>query len=144
MGILTSGIYSMTFDAASVARLGRLINAAPVFAAYYTTAMNACVNRVQTAAKQNAADGRFQNPTGNLMRGITGYVRSPWEGVVGVREAVPYARRRELGFVGTDALGRTYNDPGYFYLRDGLEDSRPFISATFRTSTQMAVASMII
>ena len=143
MGILSSGVYSMTFDAATVARMGRLINAAPVFAAYYTTAMNACVNRVETAAKQNALD-YFANPTGTLSRAITGFVRSPWEGVVGVGQQVPYARRRELGFVGTDSLGRTYNDPAYLYLHDGLESSRGFISTAFRTSTQMAVAQVII
>ena len=139
MGILSSGVYSMTFDAATVARMGRLINAAPVFAAYYTTAMNACVNKVRTEA-MNVAPVL----TGNLRRSITGYVASPWEGVVGVGEQVPYARRRELGFIGTDALGRSYADAGSFYLHTGLENSRAFIRDAFRTSTQMAVAQVII
>lgn len=32
-------------------------------------------------------------------------------------EQVPYARRLELGFVGTDSKGRHYNDPPRPYLR---------------------------
>lgn len=32
----------------------------------------------------------------------------------------PYARRMEFGFVGTDSLGRTYNQPGNFFMENAL------------------------
>lgn len=145
MSFLSTAAFSVTLDAASVARMAALINCAPIFTAYYSAAMNACVNRVATKAKQNTAD-RFADPTGTLMRGINGYVISPFEGVVGVGQQVPYARRREFGFNGmTDALGRTYtNDPGFFYLRDALEDSRPFIASAFRGAAQLAIRDIIL
>lgn len=31
-----------------------------------------------------------------------------------------YARRQEKGFVGTDRLGRTYNQPGNFFMENAL------------------------
>ena len=34
---------------------------------------------------------------------------------------VPYARRIELGFTGTDSLGRTYNMPGRFFVTRNAE-----------------------
>lgn len=145
MGLLTNSNFAVTFDAASLARFARMVNAAPVFARYYQGAMSACVLRVQGAAKDNAAQ-RFAAPTGNLLRNIQGRVASPWIGYVGVTRSVPYARRREFGFSGmTDSLGRFYpNDPGQFYLRDALSANRPFIQATFAAATAMAVRDFII
>lgn len=37
---------------------------------------------------------------------------------------VEYARRIELGFAGTDSLGRRYNQPAHPYLRPALMDSK--------------------
>ena len=37
---------------------------------------------------------------------------------------VPYARRIEFGFTGTDSLGRTYNQPPRPYLRPAMEQTR--------------------
>jgi hypothetical protein len=37
---------------------------------------------------------------------------------------VEYARRLELGFAGTDALGRTYNQPARPYLRPAAESEK--------------------
>lgn len=145
MSLLSSAAFGIGFDAATVARLSRLIEAGPIFTAYYGAAMNACVNYVTTKAKQNASQ-RFQQPTGTLMRGITGVVHSPFLGEVGVGKQVPYARRREFGFNGmTDALGRTYtNDPGAFYLTDAYHDSLPFIATTFRTATMLGVQRLVL
>ena len=145
MGLMSGGLFSMTFDAASLARMATLVNAAPIFAAAYQTAMGACVAKVVTESK-NVASTSFANPTGTLMRGITGYVETPWRGIVGVGQQVPYARRREYGFSGmTDALGRTYtDDPGAMYLHQGLENSRTFIRSAFFGATQLAIREMIL
>ncbi len=139
--------YTMTFDPATFARLRTLTRVAPIFTALSLAAMNACVNKVRTEAVMLAPVGSFgagngrTGTGGTLRRGITGQVRSPWEGVVGVGHEVPYARRREFGFSGmTDALGRFYpNDPGAMYLHGGLDASRPFIVSAFRTAAQLAV-----
>jgi hypothetical protein len=45
-------------------------------------------------------------------------------GFIGVRENVAYARRLELGFVGTDSLGRTYDQAPRPFLRPALLRSR--------------------
>jgi len=45
-------------------------------------------------------------------------------GFVGVHENVAYARRLELGFVGTDSLGRNYDQAPRPFLRPALLRSR--------------------
>lgn len=44
-----------------------------------------------------------------------------------------YGRRIELGFVGTDSLGRVYNQPAYPYVKPGLRASRSKIEALAAT-----------
>lgn len=138
-------LYRMSFSPATMARLTRLLRAGAVFAEYYEAAMGYSVNLVATKAKENA-HARFARPTGTLARGINGYVRTPFLGEVGVGVQVPYARRRELGFSGmTDRLGRYYaQDPGAFYLRDGLRASEPGIVAAFHEANALAVRRMIL
>ena len=150
-----AGEYRVEFDAPTVARIGKLAGSSAIFASYYLTAMNACVQQVQTRAKQNAPVGVYNDGTGRtggtLRRGIKGYAKSPWLGVVGVGREVPYARRREFGFDNqTDRLGRYYAmDPkdaakraNMFYLKRALQSSLPFISSAFRTSTNLAIQQM--
>jgi len=51
-------------------------------------------------------------------------------GVVGSN--VEYARRYDMGFVGTDSLGRTYNQAPRPYLRVALEKNRSKILGLFK------------
>lgn len=141
MGVLSTAPYVMSFDAASLMRLSRLMATAPIFARYYAAAMNASVAKVISESKQRAPV-----LTGTLRRGITGRTESPWRGVVGVGQQVPYARRREFGFSGmTDALGRFYpHDPGSFYLHGGLDASQPFIRTAFFTATELALRDIAL
>ncbi len=148
--------YSMTFTPATMARIGRLVGAAPVFARLYATAMGYSVNLVKSEAIQRAPVGSRPGYSGGrgsgggghgtLRRGINAYERSPWLGEVGVISAVRYGRRRELGFSGmTDRLGRFYpNDPGAFYLRDALQASEPGIAAAFSQAARMAFREIAI
>lgn len=55
-------------------------------------------------------------------------------GVVGTN--VEYARRLELGFVGTDSLGRIYNQLPRPYLRTALEKNRKEIKNIFKKFIQ--------
>jgi hypothetical protein len=45
---------------------------------------------------------------------------------------MPYARRIELGFVGTDSAGRTYNQPGRFFVSRNAERFSDFVAARVR------------
>lgn len=156
MSLLDSAMYSVTFDAASMARIAAMMNAQPTFARYYAVAMSECVNLVNMKAQKNAPVGVYADPRhqgGNLRRSIRGQIVTPWLGRVGVLSNVPYARRREFGFDGrTDSLGRFYPlDPKdsakrshMFYLRRALEDSRPFIATRFRAATQMAIRTLAV
>lgn len=148
MGVLNEALYGMEFDAATLRRIGAMVNAAPVFEMYYRSAMRYCVNLVSSRATQNAPV-----LTGTLHRGIRGFTLSPYLGKVGVLSSIPYARRRELGFdARTDRLGRFYpldpKDPAkrakMYYLRRALEDSRPEIAVAFRTATTMSIRTIAI
>lgn len=63
--------------------------------------------------------------TGRLRQSIAFEVTVEPNAVVGrVGTNVVYARRLELGFVGTDALGRTINQAARPYLRPSLAENR--------------------
>ncbi len=137
--------YLLTLDPASAARIARLMAASTTAKTFYLSAMRFSVTVVTDRTKANAAS-RFKAPTGNLLGNIQGVVISPWLGVVGATNNVAYARRREFGFSGmTDSLGRYYpDDPGAFYLRDGLNDSRADIEGAFMAATTMQMRSIAL
>ena len=81
--------------------------------------------------------------TGNLRRSIhtvsnagesdggdSGQLPTPPKGEAHVGTNVEYARRIELGFVGEDSLGRTYNQMGQPYLLPALENNTREIDQT--------------
>lgn len=90
---------------------------------------------VEAKAKANAA-GR-PGPrvvSGDLRRSI--HVDGPIrEGTLGysaqVGPSVIYARRIELGFVGTDSIGRHYNQQPYPYLRPGFDEAKSSFDEIF-------------
>jgi hypothetical protein len=51
-----------------------------------------------------------------------------------------YGRRVELGFTGTDVLGRRYNQPAYPYLQPGFEKARPELEALYAEEVRKAMA----
>jgi hypothetical protein len=62
-----------------------------------------------------------RTPTGDYRRSITGDVERKAGSVVGtVGTTRPQGRRLELGFAGTDSLGRHYNQPPYPHFRPAL------------------------
>jgi len=72
-------------------------------------------------------------PTGTLKGRITHEPpKVTPQGLVGrVGTNLEYARRVELGFVGTDKLGRKYNQAPRPYLRPALEKSKKIIKQMF-------------
>ena len=73
--------------------------------------------------------------TGTLRRSI-GHDGIHSEGIGGASARVGprtiYARRVELGFTGTDAAGRTFNQPGYPYFVPAVRDTRDQVEAIAR------------
>ena len=84
-----------------------------------------------------------QSVTGTLRRSIR-MVGDPIEvgrGVWSTRVAPTtiYGRRIELGFSGSDSLGRVYNQPPYPFLKPGVDKSIPLLDAVFVASWQAAM-----
>lgn len=71
---------------------------------------------VEATAREAQAVARQEAPrdTGRLANSIA--VREPAPLVRDVYTNVAYAMRQNYGFVGTDRLGRTYNQPGFFFM----------------------------
>lgn len=60
--------------------------------------------------------------TGTLRRSITHEIRdTPGGATADIGTDLAYARRVEEGFVGTDSLGRVYDQPGQPYLGPALD-----------------------
>lgn len=96
-----------------------------------------------TTIRQNASTG-FHAPgephlpgTGPGPNVATGDYRRSWAlktspGEVFVFTNAPQGARLEYGFVGTDAAGRTYNQPPYPHVRPAVEQVRPKLHAALR------------
>lgn len=91
---------------------------------------------LQTKVKAYASKPRTGPPGPRIQTGD--YVRSislnMERGVDGVAAVVgtnkPQGRRLEFGFVGTDSIGRNYNQPPYPHFRPALmEVQAPFVAA---------------
>lgn len=108
--------FNFTLNAAGVARWAQMATAAR------TTALRAGVT---SAALLVENDARPLAPylTGTLRRSIRTELmqESETKMIAHVGSSEPYARRMELGFVGTDSLGRRYNQAPRPYLRPALD-----------------------
>ncbi len=72
-------------------------------------------------------------PTGDYRRSWgTGYIDGPgvYSGVVGTNAV--QGRRLELGFVGTDSLGRDYDQPPYPHAGPAVQEIEPGFVADLR------------
>ena len=75
---------------------------------------------------QNGAKYRVLVDTHDLQRAIhyEAVEETPTRVIVVVGPTVPYGRRIELGYSGTDSKGRTYNQPPHPYLRPAYEENK--------------------
>jgi hypothetical protein len=75
---------------------------------------------------QNQAIENAHRVTSTLVRSIHTEIiearENYCEGVTGTN--LDYARREEMGFTGSDALGREYNQPAHPYLRPAFDTRR--------------------
>ena len=88
-----------------------------------TWAANLCP--VLTSNLTNSLTYSTQKEQGELRGKTTGQKLSPADkDSVNVGSNVIYAARIELGFTGTDSLGRSYNQPGTPFLRGAIISHR--------------------
>ncbi|MFF9287513.1 HK97 gp10 family phage protein [Streptomyces griseosporeus] len=80
---------------------------------------------------------------------ITGAYRNSWQAhtrripygaVCTLGTDLPYGRRLEFGFTGTDSLGRSYNQPPFPHVQPAL----PFIGETLMAQMRLAVAEVLL
>lgn len=82
----------------------------------------------------------FDHPTGKLASTVMALLSTPMEVLIQV--PVPYAWRMEEGFVGTDSLGRVYNQQGKPYARPALTENEDTIIALMEQASQDAFVAM--
>lgn len=80
---------------------------------------------------------------------ITGAYRNSWRpqtrilpygAVCTIGTDLPYGRRLEFGFTGTDSLGRNYNQPPFPHVQPAL----PFIGQTLMAQMRLAVTEVLL
>lgn len=111
---------SVGFDSISNAEILQLANLATSVAASLSPALFKIGDLVTKDMVANTWV-EFENPTGQLADSIIYFVTGPEEITVVVQE--PYAWRMEAGFVGTDSLGRVYDEAGKPYAWPAVFDN---------------------
>ncbi len=130
--------FSISFDPESLSRIAQ-------FAGFGVLLSDNVQNAMQEAGSLLVASVRgamhWQNPgNDDLSNSIAVQTQSPYEILVG--SDLPYARRRDWGFVGTDSLGRTYNDQGAFYMESGFDQAAPQASLLIESAAQATIDTM--
>lgn len=96
-------------------------------------------NLIVETAQENTLYA-FKAPTGVLASSIESNVLD-WQ-TIEITVNVPYARRREFGFVGADALGRVYGDLPEPYLQPAIDEATPYIQLRMTEAYQDAFLRM--
>jgi hypothetical protein len=66
--------------------------------------------------------------------------RLPYGAVCTIGTDLPYGRRLEYGFTGTDSLGRSYAQPPFPHVQPAL----PYIGQTLLAQMRLAVAEVLL
>lgn len=85
---------------------------------------------------------KAQSVTGTLRRsihmvGVSSLGAGTWRSQVA--PSTVYARRVELGFHGADSIGRHYDQPGYAYMKPGLDNARDKLPRIFEATWNAAM-----
>jgi hypothetical protein len=114
---MADGLINVAFDAASLGIIDHLGQFGTFLEPQMSAAMSKIGDLLVTATEANTWTA-FQHPTGNLASHIAAQLQGPLEVIITVD--VPYAWRLEAGFVGTDSLGRNYNEAAEPYAMPAL------------------------
>ncbi|MEZ7005671.1 HK97 gp10 family phage protein [Streptomyces sp. AD55] len=82
----------------------------------------------------NVITGAYRNSWRSQTR------RLPYGAVCTIGTDLPYGRRLEFGFVGTDSLGRKYNQPPFPHVQPAL----PYITQTLTAQMRLAIGEVLI
>lgn len=127
----------LSFDSKSLREMAAFAGLPSLFAEEIQGTMKQVGDLLTERAQAKTWDV-FQNPTGQLASTIAPIAPSPFEVQIGVD--VPYARRLEYGFVGTDSLGRTYNQAPEPYLQPTLDENEAEVEDMFATAIEHVLA----
>jgi HK97 gp10 family phage protein len=83
----------------------------------------------------HGANRRSIHVEGPIPMGFLGYSAS-------IGPSMIYSRRLELGFSGTDAIGRAYHQAPRPYLAPGLADAQPELAAIFSAAWAAATSGL--
>ena len=83
----------------------------------------------------HGANKRSIQVKGPIGAGFLGYMAT-------IAPEMIYSRRLELGYTGTDALGRAYHEAGRPYLAPGLADAMPELAEIFRAAWAAATSGI--
>jgi hypothetical protein len=83
----------------------------------------------------HGANKRSIGVTGPVGAGVLGYMAT-------IAPSMPYSRRLELGFSGTDAIGRVYHEAARPYLEPGLADAMPELAEIFNSAWVAATSGI--
>ena len=124
---------SLSFDSESMRRMAAFAGVPALLDKEIQSTMKQVGDLLTERAQAKTWDV-FQNPTGQLASTIAPIANSPFEVQIGVD--VPYAARLEYGFVGTDSLGRNYNQAPEPYLQPTLDENEGEIEDMFAAAIE--------
>ena len=134
-----ANLLTVAFDSDSLGALSRVHN----FGAYLNPEMTLALEQAGDLLTQAMIANTWQNfanPTGALADSIQWAMNSPLELIIQV--GVPYAWRMEEGFVGTDSIGRTFNQTGKPYALPALQDNEDQIAIMMNLAAANALAEV--
>lgn len=104
---------------------------------------SALVTAVQLPINQAKRDVPVD--TGTLRRSIAVLSQSSDgpKAEVAIGSDAPYAARIEFGFVGTDSLGRRYNQAGQPYLTPAIEQTKDAVAREFSTAMEALIKAAL-
>ncbi len=130
-------MFQVSFDSKSLREMTSFAGLPALFAEEIQGTMKQVGDRLSERAQAKTWDV-FKEPMGELASTIAPIAPSPFEVQIGV--GVPCGRRLELGFVGTDSLGRNYNQAPEPYLQPTLNENAPEVEDMFAVAIEQVLS----
>lgn len=134
-----TGLLSITYDPASLGRLAQL----PGFTQALEMRLAEAFPDIGTMLvedMQTMTQIAFVAPTGQLADSIVPMQETPLTLVIEVN--VPYAWRMEMGFTGTDSIGRVYDQEAEPYAEPTLQEDADRVIQALNLAAAQALADI--
>lgn len=113
-------MFSASFDPHSLSEIAQLYGFSTLLSPQVQAAEQQIGDLIVQKTHDNAMARFLNNTPGGLAESFVVIPQSPYELEVG--SPLPYAHRRDQGFVGADSLGRVYHDRPYLYFSDAVAE----------------------